>query len=57
MTSDAGAAKKCIVQTCGTQMFGAACGGTMVKVEACAYPNVTAGFGETWGPLPECTAD
>jgi hypothetical protein len=55
--TDAGAAKKCIVQTCGTQMFGAACGGTMVTVEACAYPGA-GGFGSvTYGPLPECTAN
>jgi hypothetical protein len=57
-TTDAGAAQKCIVQTCGTQPgLGGTCGGTMVKVEACAYP--TPGFGgtTTWGPLPECTAD
>jgi hypothetical protein len=55
-TSDAGAAKKCIVQTCGTQMIGPTCGGAMVKLEACAYPT-TVGFTTTWGPLPECTAD
>jgi hypothetical protein len=27
-----------------------------VKVEACAYPTTTGGFGgtTTWGPLPDC---
>jgi hypothetical protein len=58
-TSDAGAAKKCIVQMCGSSLVGPTCGGTMVKVEACAYPAAGVGFGSptTWGPLPECTAE
>jgi hypothetical protein len=54
--TDAGAAKKCIVQTCHTQMIGAACAGATTTLEACAYPT-TVGFTTTWGALPECTAN
>jgi hypothetical protein len=70
--SDAGAAKRCVVQTCFAQMpvggfpggpgggvpgGGTSGGGTpTVTVEACAYPNVGAGGGVMWGPLPNCTA-
>jgi hypothetical protein len=57
-TSDAGAAHKCILQTCPTTTAGG--GGfpggggavTTASLEACAYP----GAGGTWGPLPDCTA-
>jgi|HubBroStandDraft_1064217.scaffolds.fasta_scaffold24781_2 hypothetical protein len=57
-TSDAGAAKQCIVQMCPTQAtYPAGCGGTMVKVEACAYPTAGAFGAVTWGPLTGCTAE
>jgi loricrin len=66
-TSDAGAAKKCILQTCPTTE-GAT---TTITVEACAYPTVTGGGAgggfpggaagggggtTTYGALPACTA-
>jgi hypothetical protein len=54
--SDAGAAKKCVVQTCSSD-----CPNEHITVEACAYPNVTGGgFGgsmTSWGALPGCTAN
>jgi hypothetical protein len=58
-TSDAGAAKQCIVQMCPSQvMYPDTCGGTMVKVEACAYPTAaTFEAPATWGPLPGCMAN
>ncbi len=53
--SDAGAAKKCILQACGG---GAGPGSAApLTVEACAvYTAGTLGRPGTWGPLPYCAA-
>jgi hypothetical protein len=55
LSTDAGAAKQCIVQTCSSL-----CTGEHETVEACAYPTTTgSGFvtTTTWGALPGCTAN
>jgi hypothetical protein len=51
--SDAGAAKRCILQTCTAPGFG----GTSITIEACAvYSAGLRGGPGTWGTIPTCVA-
>jgi hypothetical protein len=61
--TDAGAAKQCIVQTCGGQPQGRGPATPVTTVEACASPEfvppvrgIVSDAGMTWGALPGCTA-
>jgi hypothetical protein len=62
LNADAGAAKRCIVQTCGGAGPGGGPPSPVVTVEACAAQSFSGGAPggpggpPTWGPIYGCTA-
>ncbi len=57
INADAGAAKRCVVQTCGGPSPGGGPSTPVVTIEACAVPSYAAmGMQSTWGPVYGCTA-